>query len=307
MSIRAEAFDIASRQHGVVATWQLRWAGTAKAITHELQRSGNWVRCFVQVFRLTGARDDETAQLMAALLAYGPGAAVALDSAAAMWEFPGFERTPAHVVRTKSTNSTVPGADVHRHESRRLPADDLTVVDGFVLTTPTRTLIDLARRLHPGRVERLLDSAWSRRLTDARSIVECCDRLRERGRPEVRLMRQLVDKRGSDWVPPASGLESRLNWLLDQASIGQIRRQVNVGGTSWLGRVDFLHGSGVIIEVQSDRFHAALTSQLDDAARFDAMREAGYDVVEVGESEIWQRPEEAVARIRAAIVKRKRS
>ena len=117
---------------------------------------------------------------------------------------------------------------------------------------------------------------------------------------------RLLDDRGPHWIAPASNLESRVNQLLRARGLGEVRRQVNLGGHTWLGRVDFLHPVGVVIEVQSERFHAALTSQRDDAFRLAALRREGLTVVEVWDSEIWSNPELPMRRIEIAVGQRQR-
>jgi very-short-patch-repair endonuclease len=186
-----------------------------------------------------------------------------------------------------------------RHEARAMPDSDVCLVHGILWTSPARTLVDVAAWLQPARTERLLDHSWNRRLVDAASMLALCERLGTRGRPGVKLLRSLVLSRGHGWVAPASNLESRVNHILQAESLGEVERQVNIGGGTWLGRVDFLHPSGVVLEVQSEMFHSSVTSMLDDQQRTDAMRDSGFAVVEVWENEVW------LGRFRAAIAARK--
>ncbi len=72
-----------------------------------------------------------------------------------------------------------------------------------------------------------------------------------------------------------------------------MRRQVDSGGARWVGRVDFrASGAPLIVEIQSETFHTALTDKVDDARRMAALRDAGFAVVEVTESQVWHRPAE---------------
>lgn len=304
--IKHEARTLAQAQHGLIATWQLRHLATRGQIDHEIRETGHWTQIDTQIYRLTGCPPSAEASLMLAVLAAGPGAAVARWSAAALWGLPGFNLEPAHVVRSKSTNSARTAHSL-THESRRLPGDDVVVLRGLPVTTPARTLVDLARTTHPDRSERILDAAWSRNLLDFDSVQACCERLGSKGRPEVIIVRGHLSKRGRAWTPPASNLESRLNQILEQHGLGSVRRQVNLGGKRWLGRVDFLHESGLIIEVQSELHHAALTSREDDQLRLAALEAAGFSCLEVWDNEIWTRPNQVVARIRSAIVNSRRA
>ena len=104
-------------------------------------------------------------------------------------------------------------------------------------------------------------------------------------------MREILDARGDHWIPPASGLESRAMALLEEAGLHGFDRQVDLGHDEWVGRVDFVDmRARVVIEVQSDRHHAALSSRRDDAERFASLEAAGFVVVTVWEDELWHRP-----------------
>ena len=110
-----------------------------------------------------------------------------------------------------------------------------------------------------------------------------------------------MDERGHDYVPPASNLERRFASILAEAGLPSMRRQVDSGGHQWVGRVDFRDERlPLIVEVQSERIHSALTGRNDDAARLAALDAAGFEVVEVKEADVWHDPREVVRRVRGA-------
>ncbi len=76
------------------------------------------------------------------------------------------------------------------------------------------------------------------------------------------VLRELLDERGDDYVPPASNLERRFDTLLHRAGEPAMRRQVDSGGDRWVGRVDFRDEQRpLIVEVQSATYHSALVDQ----------------------------------------------
>jgi len=304
MTCTQQAIAIAQRQHGLVASYQLRSEATRSAIRHEFAQTERWDQTAPGVFQLRGAPATDWAALSAAVLSYGPGSVVSHHSAASLWRWAGFNARPTHVVRPKSTNSKSPILGAVRHESRRMPGEDLTIVEGLPVTTPSRTLVDLSEVLSPSRIERMLDNSWSRRLVDATSLTECCERLGRRGRRGIGTIRSLLAARGAEWTAPASNLESRVNSILSDANLGCVERQANIGGVSWLGRVDFLHPSGVVLEVQSEMFHSSFTAVLDDQRRIRAIEVSGFAVVEVKEEDVWHRPEVWLEEFRQAIRRR---
>ncbi len=243
---------------------------------------------------------------MAGLLAGGPGAHVSHGSAATLWGWNGFRPFPVDVQRPKGTNSREADGWLRIHESRRLPAEDLAVLDGITLPTPSRLLIDLSFDHPRARIERWLEWAWSRRQLSSGTVLAACARMGRRGVRGVVWLEEMVAERGEGYIPPASGLESRVNSILRFEGLGSVERQVDLGDASWIGRTDFLHRCGVVLEVQSEQHHAALAYQRDDRLRFARMREAGFDVIEVWEGEVWSTSRTWVERFRNAIRKRKR-
>jgi hypothetical protein len=150
------------------------------------------------------------------------------------------------------------------------------------------------------RMERMVDTAWSKRLVSGATMHDMLGELAQRGRPGIRVMRQVLASRGRDYVPPASGLESRVIQLLDKAGERPMRRQVDSGdGEGWIGRVDLRDDDlPFILEVQSERFHTSLIDRQLDAQRIERLRRAGFVVAEVTDVQVWQRPAEVAEAVR---------
>jgi very-short-patch-repair endonuclease len=290
--------ETARRQHGVIERRQaVALAPTRSAARHELG-CDHWIAASAFVFRLRGSPDTTNQRLMIAVLGAGSGAVVSHHSAAALWGIPGASVQPTHLTVLRDTNRRGEGPVV-LHRARRLGADQITELDGLPITRPERVPFDLANIGEPAaRIERVIDRLWSDRLVSGRSLRRVHASLPKRGFRGTALMRDLLDARPDDWVPPASGLEGRTMRLLERAGLTRYERQVDIGGDEWVGRVDFVNRRDrIIIEVQSDRHHAALSSRRDDQERFARLRAAGYEVVPVWEDEVWHRPDDFVQRV----------
>lgn len=301
-SARDVAEVLASRQHGVVARFQLRPHGTRSEIRSVLSGAA-WSETRSGVFVHRAAPATSRRDLYGALLRCGPSAVVSHASAFSLWGVSGFDLLPAHVTRLRGANQRRTDGDVAQHEMRRLGADHVGVVDGFPVTTPSRTVADMAARIHPDRLERIVDSMLADRLVTVPSLARTVEDLSQRGRRGIPALRAVVDARGRDYVAPASRLEARLRQLLAAEGL-TVRSQVDVGGTTWVGRVDFVVGNRfgeVLVEVQSERFHDLPSFERDDRRRFESLREAGFVVVAVDESTVWHRPRRAVGAITSAI------
>jgi len=298
----ARLLALASSQHGIVAVHQARWAGSRNVLRREFE-SDRWVREHRSVYRAAGCPRTAESDAMAALLRAGPGGVLSHHSALALFAVSGLGLDPLHVTRMRGSNGIdLRGEAIVAHQSRRLPPHHITVHHGFPTVTPSRALADVSRIESLGRVERWLDWLWSRRLVTHSSIREVVGDLHKRGRPELGKLAGLLGERGHDYTAPASGLESRFNSILNKADLPGVQRQVDLGGVEWLARVDFkLDGFPLIIEVQSDTFHASLSAQRDDERRFMALAEAGFTSVPVWEDEVWHRPQKAIDAIQAAL------
>lgn len=298
----AELLTLASTQYGVVALHQARRLAPRNVLRHEFG-SDRWIREFRAVYRAAGSPRTPESDAMAHLLRSGPGAVLSHYSTLALFEVSGLALDPLHVTRMRGSNGIkLRDEPIIAHESRRLPPHHITTHLGFATVTPSRALADVCRTENVGRIERWLDWLWSRRLASRSSVQEVVLDLHKRGRPELSKLAGLLSERGHDYVAPASGLESRFNSILDKADLPGVKRQVNLGGVEWLARVDFkIDGFPLIVEVQSETYHASLTAERDDVARFKALADAGFTSVQVWEREVWHRPDEAIGSIQAAI------
>ena len=293
-----ELLDMAAAQHGLVSREQLLDLGISSYSRRRLITNGGWVPLTKRVLRRSGSPVTARQQVLAAVFDAGPGSALSHGSSAALWGLAGFLLLPAVVARVMSRSSTRLATV---HSVRALPERWVTTLDAIPVVRPELCILQLCATVHPGRAERALDTAWSMRLLSGGSLIELLVDLGERGRNGVALLRQLVDARGPDYIPPASNLEGRLDRILADAGLPAMRRQIDSGSTTWTGRVDFRCSDlPLIVEVQSERYHSALVDVLADAKRIRQLERDGFEVIEVTDVDVWQRPAAVVARIRAA-------
>ena len=123
----------------------------------------------------------------------------------------------------------------------------------------------------------------------------------------VRVLRAILDERGDDYVPPASGLEGRFAEIVSDASLPPMDRQIDLGDDAWRGRVDFHDRElRLIVEVDSEKYHTALSDVEADRLREEGLRRAGFTVVRVSDFQVFQRPWEVIASVRSARSKARR-
>lgn len=292
--------ELATTQHRFVAIRQANELGLRReAVRHRIAR-GDWERVTSRVIGLVGAPTTDLAPLMLATLHHGPEAYVSSAPALAAWAVPGFDRREPHVVVRRTRARSSPVARVH--STTDLFDSQIACLQGVPIVTPIRAIFDIAGRAHPMKVERALDNAWSRRLITYALLQRTLAELADRGRPGIRLMRELAADRPASYRPPGSSTEARVNEILRRAGDRPLRRQIDVGSqTNWVGRIDLVDDDlPLSVEVQSELFHGSKLDRERDKERIAALRSAGHEVVEAWETDVWCRPSKIVADIRDA-------
>lgn len=294
--------ELASTQHGLLTTEQLRAAGLDAKQIAWLIKSDRLLRVSPRLLKAAGATSTDAQRLLAAVLDAGPGAALSHTTALGWWGVSGFLLDEIHITHQRDGVHRPCRLADHAHDVVLLPQRHVVTLDGVPIVLPARALFDVAglRQVHPRRVERAVDNAWSQRLVSGRVLHRMLDELAQRGRPGIRCMREILSERGPDYEPPASGLEARVVEILREYGQRPLRRQIDVSGDDgWIGRVDFIDDQlPFVLEVQSERFHASLTDQRADRDRFRRLDQAGYVVATVSDVDVWHRKAKVAETVR---------
>lgn len=297
MASTTDLRHLAERQHGVIADRQARDHGVTRSAWRHEVRTGGWERLTPQVVRRVGAPRTASQRALAAVLDAGEATLVSHLSGAALWGVPGFPLEPLQLISVRRRRTPTDLATVHL--PRHLPEPFGTVLDGVPVVRPALLLLQLAAEVHPQRLARVLDHLWARRLLSGPSVRSELAPVMHRGRKGTAALRDLLDSLPDGYVPAASGLESRFASLLADAGLPPMRRQVDLGdGERWCGRVDFVATDvPLVVEVDGDRFHRALSDRADDAARQARLEAAGFHVERVSEHDVWHRGRDVARRV----------
>jgi hypothetical protein len=219
---------------------------------------------------------------MAAVLAAGPGAALSHRSAAALWAIRNDTRARVDV--------SVPR---HRRSTARLAVhvvamehDEVETHDGIRVTTPARTLFDLAAIVSRTRLEAAFNEAEYRRLTSPVSLGALLARYpRRRGTANVR--RVLDDHHKNGQTRVRSDLELELIALLDAAGLPRplINRETDRGelDARWPEHK-------LIVECDGFAAHGTRKAFEDDRARDRALTADGWRVIRLTARQIDDEP-----------------
>lgn len=167
--IRAPDLEIArlaARQGGVVSGAQLAAVGLSRHAVHRRARRGLLHAVHAGAYAVGHPAIGPPGRRWAAVLALGDGAFVSHRSAADAFGIRPSSSAAVHV-SVRGRGGRRPRAGVRIHRPHALADDEVTTLDGLPITTPARTLLDLAFAGIRGRpLEVAVDRAEERRLLD---------------------------------------------------------------------------------------------------------------------------------------------
>jgi hypothetical protein len=150
------AGQVAAQQLGLITFAQALEAGVTEGGVRRRTRTAVWRRVRHGVFAVAGAPRTWEQDLMAAVLAGGPGTVASHYSAAGLHGFPDGTREAIEVTVRPGTQPRLTGVRAHR--PTLLPDHDVTRVAGIPVTSYARTLVDCTGRMSLGQIARALDS-----------------------------------------------------------------------------------------------------------------------------------------------------
>lgn len=254
--------------------------------------SGEWERVLPGVYRLAGAPVNWSQQLMAATLWAGPGAVVSHRAAAALYALPGFKRGVVEVSTTRRRQDAPAWVICHRVGS--LPPAHRVLYSGLPVTSPDRTLLDLAglRAVNADRVERALDEVLRRGLASRFRVLWTAD---HSGSPARWVVKGLVEARLPGFIPPHGELEAEWLRLLKKAGIPEPVREEVVEDGAFTGRVDFLWPQfKVAVETDGFRWHSTRHTWLRDVTKRNLLARRGYRFLTLTWEDVVERSAQAI-------------
>jgi very-short-patch-repair endonuclease len=289
-SLQQALWNLGRKQHGVVARRQLLLLGfTPKAVKYGLA-SGRLHRTDWRGVYAVGRPDlTKLARLMAAVLWAGPGAALSHESAGDLWRMIKYRGSTIHLsmpaVRRRVKRR---GVVVHRRGARE--AGQVTWHWGIPVTTPLRTVIDLAAGATRDAAERLINEADARNVLRADTLREALDGETGPGAP---LLRDILDR--DAFVLTDTELERLFVPLAARAGLRRPETQAHVNGH----RVDFYFRElDLVVEADSLRYHRTQLQQRKDSLRKQAHAAAGTEAVPFLHYQIAREPDHVIETLR---------
>jgi very-short-patch-repair endonuclease len=287
-----------ARPHGVVGRRQLLSAGLGRETIDRRVKAG-WLRPMHRGVYAVGPVQSDEAPETAAVLACGERAVLSRRSAGALWRLiPRQRHGPLEVTVCASHAPRRRGIRVHRSPLHR---DEVTRLRRIPVTTPARTLLDLASRVSVRELEQAVAQAERRCLTTRGKLLALLARYPARpGTPKLReLLSSPVD-------PALTRSEAEEQFLALIRRAGLPGPDVNIALHGY--ELDFYwRDEGLAVEIDGYAFHGDRDSFEADRRRDAGLAARGLQVVRITWRQLEGEPEATLVLLAGALAERARS
>lgn len=288
----------AQQQAGLVTPGDAREFGIPESTYSRRCRDEEWPCHGGGVRRLPGAPVTELTTHHAALLSLGPSSAISHGTAAGLHGLVTLEPDGlVHAVIPHDMDPQ-PARGVIRHRSRQLDSIDVTMVRGLRITTPERTLLDIAASMTTWKLEAIVLQMRQRGQLDSEAVREQLDRRPTlKGAGRVRAAMETLQVDGSDSI-----LERRVRTLLVEAGLSPTTtpHPVRCGHRNLMVDLAF-PVQRVAVECDGFAYHSAPAAFERDRQRWSLLRQAGWTVIWVTWRRLHERPNDVVAEVGRAV------
>lgn len=287
------ASRIAARQHGIVTRRQLLAEGVSRDVLDHRVRTRRLRPVHRGVYRV-GPVEPALAREMAACLACGPNAWLSHRSAGVLWELLKRSPRPALVdITLRGSERRRPG--IHAHRIGTLRDDEVTRRHEIPVTTPARTLFDLAAVLRPMALEKAVAEGVARRLVREDELMKMVES--RAGRRGVHRLRAVLG--GTGLVFTRSRAEELFLTLVRRARVDHPEVNVMIGGYE----VDFYWPrERLVVEIDGVPFHTSSRAFERDRRRDADLAPRGIRVVRVTWKQLTREPEAVLVRLGGALL-----
>ena len=290
-----EVARLADGQHRVVTTRQLAACGIVGPMVTARVRRGQLHPKHRGVWAVGCPTLTQTGSFMAAVLACGAGAVLSDYAAAAHLVLVTYDDgRDIDVIVPRSGGREIDGIRAHRS---RLDPRDVWTRDAIRVTSPARTILDLAATMGPKALRRLARQAQAEQHVNVRQLLDVLVR-----HPHHRGAAKLRAVIADGPAPTRSDHEDLVLDVIDKAGIE--RPELN----AWLhldGRnisPDMLwREQRLVVECDSRRWHSDPLTLQDDADKQAILEANGYRVLRITWDQAVNHPRQTADRIRNAL------
>lgn len=280
---------VAIDQHGVITRAQLSALEVGRGVIRRRLERGVLHPLHRGVFLWGLSSPTDIGRAVAAVYACGDGAVLSYDATAGLWDV----RPPCE----GAMDVTVVGRQVRRpgiraHQVAALSSADIRTLHGIPVTSPARTLFDIASRLTSHEFADAVEQAQIKRLVARRDLAAVIERAP--GRPGAPAVRAVI----SEPAFTRSRAERMLVGLVRAAGLPSPAFNTKIAGfeVDAVWRIE-----RVILEFDSLRFHATRAGFDRDRRRDAVHTRAGYLVLRSTWTELREHSYALVVRVAEAL------
>jgi very-short-patch-repair endonuclease len=255
----------------------MRALGVNDTLIGRWRRAGRLTRVHAGVYAVGYRRVEPVAIAMAAVLACGDGALLSHDSAAALWGWRRWPRTPEV---TSPVARRRPGIRTHRSRSLPRAARDWQL--GVPVTSPERTIREIESRLTRKQFTRMVKDAWLEHRLDKAAVTRLLGYPAEPTRSEFEeAFRRFCRRFG---LPRAVTLATVHGYEVDALFVEQ----------------------RLVVELDGWEFHGDQVAFGSDRDRDADLLDFGYQTVRITWDRLHETPEREAARLKRILARRER-
>jgi len=286
---------LAAKQNGNITRRQLHAIGVDDGGIAWRIKIGRLYRVFRGVYSVGHPAITPHQRAAAAVLACGPGAALSHSSAMTLWGYWRHWDKPLEVIIVGDRRTK--GIRVHR--STTLRRQDMTTQLGIRVTTPARTLLDMAPRLKDRALRRAVNNALNSLWLTEDQLADTL--ARHPTAPGTKRIAKLI---GLSGTAPRSGWEDDFPDFCAKHGL-----PAPVMGQPFHGYIlDALFvAERVIVELDSWPFHKGKPAFEGDRERDAVMLVHGYVTVRITAERLDERPEPEAERLHVILASRRRA
>jgi hypothetical protein len=293
--VEAQTRRLKRRQHAAASWDQLRAAGwTRSQIATRVDR-GEWHRVFPRVYILGSPELIPLAMESAALLSFGGRAAVSHWTATAISELLKLRLRMIDLTVARAAVRARPGVRTHLVDF--LDAKDVRYRTGLRVTSPARTVVDLAIEASSNELEHAIAEAVARRLMRDDELIDALGRAPQ-NHPGAARLRARLDHAPDLLLHTQSPGERIAFPLILEAGLPRPRLNQYVEGL----KVD-MHWPQhkLIVEVDGFQYHGSRQAFENDRRRDQILTAAGYTVIRITWLQLTNEPYRVIAAIAQAL------
>ena len=185
-----EAQKIAKSQYGAIGWPQAERLGFNRLQIKRRVRAGDWVRVVPDVWRLSWVEPTWMQRVWCAWLWGATDALISHRAAARLWELDGMRSDDVELMAPKRLR--VKGGWFRAHQSPGLPRVERQTKSGLALTSPSRTLVDLAGIVDEAALQRAVEHAFRRKIASMSSLWRALGSVPAQGRAGTGTLTRLL-------------------------------------------------------------------------------------------------------------------